>query len=129
MNNDRENCPVVIPYYGGKFTMSKQLLQYIPEHLRYFEPFFGGGSMFFRKNKVRWNILNDIDNDLVNLYICILDKFDELSEKIFWYPRSRKLHDDFREDIKATQEINIPDPTRAAKYFFKRYILGYKNDR
>ena len=110
------DCPVVIPYYGGKFTMSKQLLQYIPEHLRYFEPFFGGGSMFFRKKKANWNILNDIDNDLVNLYLCILNKFDELSEKIYWYPRSRKLHDDFRADIKATQEIAIPDTTRASKY-------------
>tara|TARA_R100000458_G_scaffold59376_1_gene69778 strand:- start:701 stop:1516 length:816 start_codon:yes stop_codon:yes gene_type:complete len=112
------DCPVVIPYYGGKFTMSKQLLQYIPEHLRYFEPFFGGGSMFFRKKKANWNILNDIDNDLVNLYLCILNKFDELSEKIYWYPRSRKLHDDFRADIKATQEIDIPDTTRASKYYY-----------
>ena len=118
MNNDKESCPVVIPYYGGKFTMSKQLLQYIPEHLRYFEPFFGGGSMFFRKKKVKWNILNDIDNDLVNLYLCVLNKFDELSEKIYWYPRSRKLHDDFRADIKATQEIDIPDTTRASKYYY-----------
>ena len=118
MNNDKESCPVVIPYYGGKFTMSKQLLQYIPEHLRYFESFFGGGSMFFRKKKVKWNILNDIDNDLVNLYLCVLNKFDELSEKIYWYPRSRKLHDDFRADIKATQEIDIPDTTRASKYYY-----------
>ena len=118
MNNDKESCPVVIPYYGGKFTMSKQLLQYIPEHLRYFEPFFGGGSMFFRKKKAKWNVLNDIDNDLVNLYLCVLNKFDELSEKIYWYPRSRKLHDDFRADIKATQEIDIPDTTRASKYYY-----------
>jgi len=112
------DCPVVIPYYGGKFTMSKQFLKHIPDHLRYFEPFFGGGSMFFRKNKVKWNVLNDIDNDLVNLYLCILNKFEELSEKIYWYPRSRKLHDDFRADIKATQEINIPDTTRASKYYY-----------
>ena len=112
------DCPVVIPYYGGKFELSKKLLRYIPEHLRYFEPFFGGGSMYFRKKKVKWNILNDIDNDLVNLYLCILDKFDELSEKIYWYPRSRKLHDDFRKCIKTTQEIDIPDTDRASKYYY-----------
>ena len=112
------DCPVVIPYYGGKFAMSKKLVQYIPKHLRYFEPFFGGGSMFFRKKKVKWNILNDIDNDLVNLYSCVLNEYEDLSEKIYWYPRSRTLHDNFRKDIKATQEINIPDTDRASKYYY-----------
>ena len=72
-----KDCPVVIPYYGGKFTISKKILKYIPKHERYFEPFFGGGSMFFRKKKAGWNILNDVDNDLVNLYICVLENFDE----------------------------------------------------
>lgn len=112
------NCPTIIPYYGGKFEISKQLLKHIPKHLRYFEPFFGGGSMYFRKKKVDWNILNDIDNDLVNLYICVLDRFDELAEKIYWYPRSRKLHDDFRKEIKSTQDITIPDTNRASKYYY-----------
>ena len=32
-------CPTVIPYYGGKFTMSKQFIKYIPNHKRYFEPY------------------------------------------------------------------------------------------
>ena len=113
-----KNCPVVIPYYGGKFTISKKILKYIPEHERYFEPFFGGGSMFFRKAKASWNILNDVDNDLVNLYICVLEQFDELAEKIYWYPRSRKLHDDFRNIIKSTQDISIPDTTRASQYYY-----------
>ena len=53
------NCPVVIPYYGGKFTMSRQLVAMVPPHRRYFEPFFGGGSMFFRKKKAEWNVLNE----------------------------------------------------------------------
>lgn len=74
--------------------------------------------MYFRKNKASWNILNDIDNDLVNLYICVLEKFDELVDRIYWYPRSRKLHDDFRKTIKSTQEINIPDPKRASEYYY-----------
>ena len=68
----KASCPVVIPYYGGKYELSKKLISMLPSHDRYFEPFFGGGSMFFRKPKADWNILNDVDNDLVNLYITIL---------------------------------------------------------
>ncbi len=66
------DCPVVIPYYGGKFTMSKRLVEMMPPHKRYIEVFAGGASMFFRKKKADWNVLNDLDNDIVNLYICVL---------------------------------------------------------
>ena len=73
--------------------------------------------MFFRKEKVEWNVLNDIDNDIVNLYICVLDKFDELTERIYWYPRSRTLFDQFKETVKDSN-IDIPDAKRASEYFF-----------
>ena len=112
-----EDCPVVIPYYGGKFMMSKRLVPMLPPHRRYFEVFAGGSSMYFRKEKVEWNVLNDIDNDIVNLYICVLEKFDELTRCIYWYPRSRELFDRFKDKIKDTN-IDIPDAKRAAQYFF-----------
>ena len=111
------NCPVVMPYYGGKFKMSKELVTMIPPHRRYFEVFCGGASMFFRKSKAEWNILNDVDNDIVNLYICVLKRFDKLREYIYWYPRSRKLFIEFNHAIEDSN-INIPDPERAAQYFY-----------
>ena len=61
------DCPVVIPYYGGKYELSKRFIPLIPPHDRYFEVFAGGLSMFFRKNKAIWNVLNDKDNNIVNL--------------------------------------------------------------
>ena len=111
------NCPVVIPYYGGKFTMSKRLIEMMPPHKRYIEVFAGGASMFFRKNKVEWNVLNDLDNDIVNLYICVLKEFKELKRHIYWYVKSRTLFEKFSENIKDSN-ISIPDPERAAQYFF-----------
>ena len=110
-------CPVVITYYGGKFTMSRQLVGKLPPHRRYFEPFFGGGSMFFRKNKAEWNVLNDIDNDLVNLYLCVSQRFNELCDYIRWIPRSRQLFEEAQLLIK-TPVIDNPNPKRAAMYFF-----------
>ena len=85
------NCPVVIPYYGGKYMMSKQLINMLPRHIRCFEPFFGGGSMFFRKEKAEWNVLNDIDNDLINLYMCVQVEFNELTRYILSFLRSRTI--------------------------------------
>ena len=104
---DWYDCPIVIPYYGGKYTLSKVLVPLIPNHDRYFEVFSGGLSMFFRKDKANWNILNDIDNNIVNLYMCVLHKHDELVNNLFWIPKSRKLFLDYKGEIKETKEIEI----------------------
>ena len=115
---DWYNCPIVIPYYGGKYELSKTLVPLIPTHERYIEVFAGGLSMFFRKSKAKWNVLNDIDNNIVNLYICVMYERDKLVKNLFWIPKSRKLFLDFREEIKENKEIEIPDPKQAAKYFY-----------
>jgi len=115
---DWYDCPIVIPYYGGKYMLSKQFVPLIPSHHRYFEVFSGGLSMFFRKEKAEWNVLNDKDNNIVNLYNCVIHKLDELVYYLDWLPKSRELFDGFRAEIKEKQHIEIPDPLRAAKYFY-----------
>ena len=111
------DCPVIIPYYGGKVNLSKTLVPLICPHSRYIEVFAGGLSMFFRKHKVKWNVLNDKDNDIVNLYMCVIEKKKELIENLFWLPKSRELFLNFREELNDNK-INIPDAYRAAKYFY-----------
>lgn len=74
--------------------------------------------MFFRKKKVKWNVVNDIDNNIVNLYMCVIHKYDELIKTLFWLPKSRKLFLDFRKEIINKGEIKIPDPYVAAKYLY-----------
>ena len=113
------DCPVVIPYYGGKWELSKQLVPMLPVHIRYIEVFAGGLSMFFRKKRVNSNIVNDFDNDIVNLYVAIAEKFDEFSNHVYWIPRSRKLFADYQAKILSTKsEIEIPDAKRAAMYYY-----------
>ena len=118
VNNEWLKCPVIIPYLGGKFELSRKLVPMLPPHERYIEMFAGGLSMFFRKPSVDWNVVNDFDNDIVNLYISVVERFDELASYIYWYPRSRTLFDEIREEIHASKKIDIPDPRRAARYFF-----------
>ena len=115
---DWYDCPIVLPYYGGKYEMSKTLIPLIPPHERYFEVFAGGLSMFFRKSKAKWNVLNDIDRNIVNLYTCVIEKYDELVHYLFWIPKSRDLFVNYRDEIKAEKEFEIPDPYQAAKYFY-----------
>ena len=111
------DCPVVIPYYGGKYTMSKQLIPMLPPHTRYFEPFFGGGSMFFRKKKADWNVINDLDGDLVNLYLVVQTDFEEFCKYIMGFLRARQIYDEGVKEIKKPI-IDNPNPKRAAIYYF-----------
>ena len=117
-SHDWYDCPIVIPYYGGKYEMSKLFVPLIPPHKRYFEMFAGGLSMFFRKQKVEWNVVNDKDNNIVNLYLCVMHHLDDLVHYLNWLPKSRKLFLDFRAEIKECNEFEIPDPLQAAKYFY-----------
>ena len=116
---DWYDCPIVIPYYGGKYEMSKKLIPLISPHERYFEVFAGGLSMFFRKSKAKWNVLNDKDNNIVNLYMSVILEKEKLVKNLFWLPKSRELFLNFRGEIRdESNKIQIPDPLQAAKYFY-----------
>ena len=112
------DCPVVIPYFGGKFELSRKLVPMIPHHHRYIEMFAGGLSMFFRKKKVEWNVVNDLDKNVVNLYTVLAEKFDEFVWHVQWYVKSRALHEILKEYINNTKVTDIPDPKRAARYYY-----------
>ncbi len=114
-----QKCPVILPYFGGKFELSRRLVPMLPPHQRYIEMFAGGLSMFFRKKKVKWNVVNDIDDDVINLYISVIEDFDKLSEYIYWYPRSRTLFYQIKKELKENRNITIPDPKRAARYYYQ----------
>ena len=112
-------CPVLIPYMGGKFELSRKLIPMIPSHKRYIEVFLGGGSMFFRKGKAELNILNDKHNDLINLYLSVTTKYDEFISGCESLLKSRTLYDSFKEELKENINYDdMPNPFRAAKYFY-----------
>jgi len=112
------DCPTLIPYMGGKFQLSKELIPMLPKHDRYIEMFAGGLSMFFRKRKADNNILNDKEKNLVNLYMCVAEHFDEFNEYVKWYVNSREMFDVFKKQFKNHEPLEIPDPKRAARYYY-----------
>lgn len=55
---------------GGKYKIVKELVSYIPTDIKYFiEPFFGGGSVFFEKEKDPnvIEVINDLDPDVYKM--------------------------------------------------------------
>lgn len=112
------DCPVIIPYWGGKVKLSRQLVSMLPPHERYIEVFAGGLSMFFRKRKAKYNIINDKDSDIVNLYESIRTEYDDFKWNVEWLVKSRELYNKHKAIIKGSKDIDIPNPKRAAEYFY-----------
>jgi DNA adenine methylase len=104
-------------YAGGKFYARKLILAHVPSHSAYIEPFAGGGSIFFAKPKVDFNQLNDIDGELINVYLTIRDNPEELI-----YFLKRRLVKESRIPEKFTKSVLFGDPLPATKElhgFFK----------
>lgn len=78
-------------YPGGKFRLSKIILEYIPEHKEFREVMVGGGSVFLRlleryPEKRYW--INDINGDLIAFWrvlksssTSLADEAEELKSK------------------------------------------------
>ncbi|MEH0007898.1 MAG: DNA adenine methylase [Flavobacteriales bacterium] len=57
-----------IAYYGGKQQMLQHILPLVPQHQIYVEPFFGGGAVYWSKNPVKLEVINDTNMNVVNFY-------------------------------------------------------------
>lgn len=71
----------LISYYGGKQRLASRIVQLIPQHTVYVEPFCGGAAVFFAKpwpkvsnTTLYREVLSDTNSDLINLYRCFQDK-------------------------------------------------------
>lgn len=71
-----------LKWAGGKSRLVTRLAEILPEEIdTYYEPFVGGGALFFqlaRTRRFRVAVLNDFNPELVNCYAVIRDDVDAL---------------------------------------------------
>lgn len=76
------NATPFIKWVGGKKRLLNELKIFFPEkYNKYYEPFLGGGSVFFNFSPKNATI-GDLNKQLINCYLTIRDNFDELKEKL-----------------------------------------------
>ena len=114
-------------YAGGKFYARKLIIEHIPKHNCYIEPFAGGASIFFVKIKVDNNCLNDIDPDLMNCYKIIRDYPDALIERLKDEKATKERHAFYKKEYQAKTELD-----RAVRWFYLNRtsysgIMNYQN--
>jgi DNA adenine methylase len=72
------NSPFAWP--GGKRYLKKVLLTLIPEHKAYVEVFAGSAKLLFAKDRSRWEIVNDVNDDVINFFRIAKHRPAELAE-------------------------------------------------
>ena len=76
-----------VKWLGGKRSIMKELLKHIPKDIKdYYEPFVGGGALFFEiYNMVDFSYLSDLNVDLIVAYNIIKSNPQDLIERLKVY--------------------------------------------
>ena len=78
---DKKNSPA-IKWAGGKTQLLNIITENLPDsYNNYYEPFIGGGAVLLSV-KPEKALINDINEQLINLYIQIRDSVDDVLNKI-----------------------------------------------
>lgn len=80
----------VLNYVGSKWNLARWIVNQMPEHEVYLEPFFGSGAVLFNKPPARIETINDLDGNIVSLFKVIRDQPEQLALQIQLTPYSRQ---------------------------------------
>ncbi len=126
----------VLKYPGSKWNIAKELVNLIPSHHSYVEPYFGSGAVLFNKPPSDIETVNDLDSNVTNLFRCIQKDPDQLARLVMTTPFSREVYEKQFDETLQTQKIS--DFERAVGFLIKcwqghgfrtnGYKVGWKHD-
>ncbi len=109
----------ILNYVGSKWNLATWIVNQMPEHEVYLEPFFGSGAVLFNKRPVKIETVNDIDGNIVNLFKVIRDQPEQLALQIQLTPYSRQEYNESFTALKG--ELNAVE---RARVFLVRCWMG-----
>lgn len=111
----------LIPYFGGKSRLAKNIIARFPEHQCYVEVFAGAANVFFAKEARGTEVINDLDRDLITLYRTVKHHPEELHRQFKYVLISR---DEFSRLLQVNPDT-LTDIQRAARYLYlQRMCFG-----
>ena len=125
MENIRINAKPLVPWVGGKRRLAKDILPVFPEHSCYVEAFSGAAALFFMKEPVKVEVINDLHGALVRLYRVVKHHLDEFVRQFRWALASREMYT----WLSDTPPETLTDIQRAARFFYLQKLgFGGKVD-
>lgn len=97
-----------LTYFGGKTAMAPRIVDLLPRHTHYVEPFAGGLSVLLAKPRSAHETVNDLDGDLVTFWRVLRDRPEELAAVCALTPHSRAEH-------AAAYDLDVADDLERAR--------------
>lgn len=104
-------------YPGAKNRIAPWIIDHIPEHSVYVEPYFGSGAVFFNKKPCKIETINDLNSDVVNYFKVLRDNANELIRLLELTPYGR---DEYNNAYDISD--NDTDIEKARKFVVKCFM-------
>lgn len=78
-----------IGYFGSKVKVAPRIVDLLPPHRGYVEPYAGSPSVLLAKMPAPFEVVNDIDQDLVTFWRVLRDQPEDLTRVCSLTPHSR----------------------------------------
>lgn len=101
-------------WVGGKSRLRRQIIELLPQHSCYVEPFAGAAWVLFGKPASDVEVLNDIDQDLITLFRVVKEKPAELIASFEWELVSRAEFD----RLASLNTSELSDVQRAHRFYY-----------
>ena len=106
-------------YHGGKFRIAPWIIEHMPAHKVYCEPFGGAAGVLLRKPRSKIEVYNDLDLQVIGFFRLLRNQklTQELARQVALTPFSR-------EEFELAY-LPADDPIEAARRFVARCYFGY----
>ncbi len=124
---ESDNIKTPISWVGNKTSILPIIYSVFPlGYNRYIEPFGGSGAVLLGKNKPdKFEVYNDYNKDLVNLFLCIRERPMALIKELGFYPLNSRsefkllkafferesFEDKFADEEAELTKIALPEPS------------------
>ena len=110
----------LLRYPGSKHRIAPWIIGQMPKHHSYLEPYAGGIAVLLNKEPSRIETINDLDDDVINLYKVIREHREELIQQIVFTTYARAEYDNaFPDNHEELSEVE------RAKNFLIRSGMGH----
>ncbi len=115
------SCKPFVKWVGGKHQLLPELLarvERLPKMFdRYFEPFVGGGALFFALQPAR-AFLSDSNSELINLYLVVREQVGALIADLKQHVYEEKYYYKMRDIDRTPEYSRLTDVQRASRFIF-----------
>jgi DNA adenine methylase len=111
-------CKPFVKWAGGKSQLISEITKYLPNKFNsYFEPFVGGGALFFKLQPSK-GIISDINPELINLYEVIKLNVEKLINDLKTHKHEENYYYELRNADRDDDYKNWSKIKKASRFIY-----------